>query len=295
MLRLEFGKAICYSGYRKGQSPSTISPTKEQIEEDIMILHNDGYKYLRMYDPNEHARRVLEVIHEKRLPMKCMIGIDSKPEVNNPDCPFEKQSYTEEQLKAHIVRNDEELEKLILLVKEFPDEVAAVSVGNENTPLWGAHMVSEDRLIRHAKRLKEALDKPVTFCEGLGEWKLLKKLPLYMDIISIHTYPYHIGTPVSEALSVNKQHLLEAKELFKDKQVVITELGWSSSTSSVEKINRATLENERRYINDIKSWVDESKEIVFIFEAFDELWKGEHANSSECNFGLYNEQRKRKF
>ena len=31
----EFGKAICYSGYRDGQSPTTKCPTKEQIEEIV--------------------------------------------------------------------------------------------------------------------------------------------------------------------------------------------------------------------------------------------------------------------
>lgn len=34
----KFGKAICYSGYRDGQSPTTVCPSREQIEEDLMIL-----------------------------------------------------------------------------------------------------------------------------------------------------------------------------------------------------------------------------------------------------------------
>ena len=65
----EFDKAICYSGYRDGQSPATICPTREQIAEELDILAAEGYKYLRMYDPNEHARRVLEIIREKKLGM----------------------------------------------------------------------------------------------------------------------------------------------------------------------------------------------------------------------------------
>ena len=69
---LKYGKAICYSGYRKGQSPKTVAPTKEQIAEDLDILHKAGYDYIRMYDPNLHARRALEVIKEKDLPIKCI-------------------------------------------------------------------------------------------------------------------------------------------------------------------------------------------------------------------------------
>ena len=62
------------------------------------ILTQDGYRYLRMYDPNLHARRVLETIRDKNLPLKCMIGIDSDPESNNEQCPFEEQHYTEQEL-----------------------------------------------------------------------------------------------------------------------------------------------------------------------------------------------------
>ena len=126
---LQYGKAICYSGYRKGQNPKGEVPSPEQIAQDLEILVRDGYQYLRMYDPNLHAGRVLETIRDKKLPLKCMVGIDSDPEINNEKCPFEKQCYTEEELQRHKDRNDGELEKLIALVKEFPDEVAAVSMG----------------------------------------------------------------------------------------------------------------------------------------------------------------------
>ncbi|MBQ7433027.1 MAG: hypothetical protein IJV50_06165 [Lachnospiraceae bacterium] len=95
---IPYGKAICYSGYRRGQSPKTEIPTVEQIGEDLELLVQDGYRYLRMYDPNLHARRVLEAISIYHLPLQCMIGIDSDPEVNNPDCPWEKQEMTEEEL-----------------------------------------------------------------------------------------------------------------------------------------------------------------------------------------------------
>ena len=33
----------------------------------------------------------------------------------------------------------------------------------------------------------------------------------------------------------------------------------------------------------------------FIFEAFDELWKGDSPAASECNFGLYDEYRRKKW
>ena len=297
---LTYGKAICYSGYRKGQFPKGEAPSRAQIEEDLSILAADGYRYIRMYDPNDHARRALDIIHEKGLPMKAMIGIDSDCEANNPNCPFEAQHYTDEELCAHAERNDRELDRLIALVKAYPDEVAAVSVGNENTPVWGAHLVSEDRLIGHARKLHAALDVPVTFNEGFVEWQKLGRLSREMDIISVHSYPYHMGTPLEEAIAVNRAHIEGIRALYPEHQVIFTEVGWSSNSSIDPATGRlshpqATLQNERAYIKALQDYLAREKLIGFIFEAFDELWKGDTPEASECNFGLYNEERKPKW
>ncbi len=292
---LNYGKAICYSGYRQGQSPKTEVPSRGQIEEDLDILVKEGYQYIRMYDPNLHARRALEIIREKKLPLKCMIGIDSEPEVNNPDCPFVKQEYSKEELEKNRKRNDDEVENLILLVKEFDECVAAVSVGNENTPIWGSRMVKPERLLAHARRFKEALDKPVTFCEGIFEWPHLKELGDFLDFISVHSYPLHYKETVDVAVAMNKKHYEEVKALFPDKQVLFTEVGWTTKTNSAMVPGQACVENQKRYITELNEWLEKDQIIGFIFEAFDEPWKGSNPNKSECNWGLYYLDRTRKW
>lgn len=292
---IKYGKAICYSGYRQGQSPKTEIPTKEQITEDLDILVKEGYQYIRMYDPNLHARRALEIIHEKKLPLKCMIGIDSDPEINNPDCPFVKQEYTPEELAKNMERNDAEVETLIELVKEFENEVLAVSIGNENTPPWGAHTVKPERLLAHAKRYKEALNKPVTFCEGIFEWPHLKELGDYLDFISVHSYPLHYQETVDVAVGLNKKHYNDIKAIFPDKQVLFTEVGWTTKPNSAMIPGQACVENQKRYITELNEWLEADQIIGFIFEAFDEPWKGSTPNKSECNWGLYYLDRTRKW
>lgn len=284
---LAYGKAICYSGYRQGQSPVTTPPTKEQIAEDLDIIARDGYRYIRMYDPNLHARRALEIIREKKLPIRCMVGIDSFPEVNNPDCPFEKQERSEEELAANRTRNDAEVEALIELAREYDEEIAVVSVGNENTPVWGARNVPVERLMRHAKRLKEALHKPVTFCEGALEWHSLKELGDALDLISVHSYPLHGGEGLDTAISSNQKHYREMQALFPDKQIVFTEMGWTTKPNSKMKPGEACVENQQRYITQLREWLDRDRIVGFIFEAFDEPWKGSTPEKSECNWGLY--------
>lgn len=286
-MKLEYGKAICYSGYREGQRPGGEIPSKEQIKEDLDILLKDGYRYIRMYDPNEHARRVLELIRENKLPLQCMIGVDNFSEVSNPNCPWDKQNIPAEVLAANAKRNDAEVEKLIAMVKEFPDEIFAVSVGNENTPGWGARIVSEERLVRHAKRLKEALDKPVTFCEGAGEWLHLPSLVKELDFISIHSYPLHCSVKIDGALELNKKDYAEISKTYPDKQVIFTELGWSTKARDDVKKDSASEENQKRYIAEVNAWFEEEKIIGFLFEAFDEPWKGEDVESCERNWGLY--------
>lgn len=295
MNKIPFGKAICYSGYREGQSPTTQIPSEDQIAEDLEILYADGYRYLRMYDPNPHAERVLSIIRKKNLPMQCMVGIDSQPEINNPDCPWDSQNFSEEELAAHAAHNDAELDKLIAMAQEYEKEIFAVSIGNENTPDWGAHTVSEARLIAHAKKLKSAVSQPITFCEGVVEWPNLKELASVVDFLSVHIYPYHYGTPIEDATAVSKKHLEDIQKLYPDKQILLTEIGWSGNDTDAENSLRANLPNQIRYITEVQQWIEEDQVIAFLFEAFDEPWKSTDPKRSECNFGLYNVNRQKKW
>ena len=87
MLRLPTGRAICYSGYRHGQSPdSKVYPTVEQIREDLVILQ-PHWPLLRLYDCSLHAERVLEIIRHDRLPFRVMLGAYLGAEMNNFGCP----------------------------------------------------------------------------------------------------------------------------------------------------------------------------------------------------------------
>ena len=61
-LDIEFGNAICYSGYREQQSPlSRTYPSYDEICEDLRILDHN-WQYLRLYDCSRHAELVLQVI-----------------------------------------------------------------------------------------------------------------------------------------------------------------------------------------------------------------------------------------
>lgn len=291
----EFDKAICYSGYRDGQSPTTVCPTKAQIEEDLMILNGDGYKYIRMYDPNEHARLVLEIIKEKGLDMKCLLGVDSFAESSNENSAVGPLIYTDDEIAANIKRNDAEYEKLIDLVKEYDEQVIAVSIGNENTPEWGTRRVSEERLIQHADRLHEALNKPVSYCEVTDAWLRLDKLAEHLDFICVHSYPMHACTLLENAIDENKDNINAVKNKYPDKEVIFTEVGWTVKESSHMIKGQGSVENQKTYITALNKWLEEDQIVAFIFEAFDETWKADSPEKGECNWGLYYMDRTKKW
>ena len=129
-LELVKGKAICYSGYRHGQSPETgVYPTYAQIKEDLLILQN-RYFYLRLYDCSVHAERVLKVITKEKLNFKVMLGAYIGAELNNFGCPW-GTIYTEEQLRENKKTNLKQIKKLIKLANQYPEIIFSLSAGNE--------------------------------------------------------------------------------------------------------------------------------------------------------------------
>ena len=71
---IPYGRAICYSGYRNGQSPETdIHPSFEQVREDLLMLHG-RWDYIRLYDCSPHAETVLQVIRMDKMNFKVMLG-----------------------------------------------------------------------------------------------------------------------------------------------------------------------------------------------------------------------------
>lgn len=290
-----YKKAICYSGYRDGQNPRGEFPSRAQVMEDLDILVNEGFECIRMYDPNSYAKMVLDIIREKKLPLSMMLGVDNQPEINAKDSFIGPQHLSEEELLNNAKRNDSELERLIELANEYPDIIIAVSVGNENRFEPVAHLVSEERLIGHAKKLHANVKQPVTFNEDAPEWPNIKKLVDNLDFISIHIYPYHLDVAIDDALACTQKAYDEIVAMYPDKQVIFTEVGWSTRCSGNDHApGHASVENQKRYNRELGEWLEAKQITGFIFEAFDETWKAPKPEATECNWGIYDINRNKK-
>ena len=294
-LNVEPGKAICYSGFREGQEPGGIVPSYDEIKEDLLILHNH-WKYLRLYDCDEHSEIVLDVIQKENLNFKVMLGAYIGAEMNNFGCPW-GGSYSEEQLIINKDRNLKQIQKLIRLANQYPDIIFSLSAGNEATVDWTDHFVPVKSVINYVKMLKKGAKQPVTFCENYVPWlDKLKGLVEEVDFISIHTYPVWEYKNIHEALEYTKDNYFAVANKYPNKPVVITEAGWATNSNGRGICpSNVSEELQNTYYNDLVNWSEEAEILTFVFEAFDEPWKGSNEPlEPEKHWGLFTVDRKPK-
>ena len=296
MLTLPTGRAICYSGYRHGQNPGDKTyPSADQIREDLLILQ-PHWRLLRLYDCSPHAQRVLQVIQRDGLDFQVMLGAHIGAEMNNFGCPW-GATHTEEQLAASVAENEAELGRLILLANAYPQTVFSVAVGNEATVDWTDHFVPVHRMIEHVRRVKQAVKQPVTFCENYVPWQhKLHSLVAELDFISLHTYPVWEYKHIHEALAYTRDNYNSVARLYPDTPVIITEAGWATNSNGrgIEPHNTSQ-DLQAVYLHDLMAWTDDAGILCFVFEAFDEPWKGSpDPMEPEKHWGLYTVDRQPK-
>jgi len=292
----KYGKGICYSGYREGQSPiEGIFPTFNQVYEDLQILEGE-FSYIRLYDLTPLTYTVLEVIMKEEIELKVLLGVYLFAEINH------KNHTIFGRIDAKILEENRKLNKKaiqegIQLAKQYSDCIIGISVANESRSYWNVNRVSISSLIEYVKTLKHNLSIPVTFCEETRHWiEELEELAKQVDFISFHTYPSWNDTPIDKALDyVNKAHF-SMKRKYPEKELVITETGWpTKSHGGKMPISWACVNNQKLFLEQLTSWAKDKQLTTFIFEAFDEPWKGgDVPDEPEKNWGLYDVRRKLK-
>ena len=290
------GNAICYSGYRRNQSPSDQTyPSEDQIREDLAILGRH-WRYLRLYDCSQHAERVLRVIRQHKLNFQVMLGAYLGAEINNFACPW-GGTHSEEALVANIRANQTELQRLVTLAQQYPDIVFSLAVGNEATVDWTDHLVPVPRMVEYVRWVKARASQPVTFCENYVPWQhKLRDLVPEVDFISIHSYPVWEYKHIHEALEYTKSNVDSVAQRYPGKPIVITEAGWATNSNGrgIQPEN-ASQHWQALYYQDLMQWSRETGMLVFVFEAFDEPWKGSpDALEPEKHWGLFDVDRRPK-
>jgi exo-beta-1,3-glucanase (GH17 family) len=269
------GQAIAYSGYRDGQSPdSGIGPSQDQIAEDLRILERN-WRLIRVYSANRHGEDVLEVIRREKLDLKVMLGIWLWREPGG------------EEINAQQIADG------IRLANEYADIVVAVNVGNEVLVEWTEHPVQEDQVIRYVREVKAGVSVPVTVADNYVWWRDHgAALAREVDFLTIHTYPLWERKDIDEGLSYTVANYEGVRAAHPKQTIVIGEAGWATYTEgNLHVLRGGDEQKQHRYYEELTDWARENKVTVFLFEAFDEPWKG---SGTEGHWGLFTADRKAK-
>jgi len=286
-------KAIAYSGFRSGQHPDrgdgAVNPTDENILEDLTILTNADFHLIRLYDCGENSQAVIQIIAEKKLDMKVMLGVWLKAELSaHETCAWLTEPIPQDVLDKNKIANLEELQRGISLANSYPDVIVAVNVGNEALVEWNDHKMDVDTVISYVQTVKNAIEQPVTVAENYEWWAAHgENLAAVVDFVSVHVYPVWEGKDIEEGMSYSIENMQKVRDALPESKLVISEAGWASVASEFGE--RASEEKQKQYYDDLMKWATENNITTFFFEAFDEDWKGDPGNSmgAEKHWGLY--------
>ena len=269
---------ISYGPFRDGQRPGGPDPTVEQIREDLHLLAPD-WKMIRFYSSRGPAEDILRVIAEDDLPIVAVVG-------------------------AWIAADDDganaaEVAQAIRLANTYPDQVAAVSVGNETQVFWSGHRSPAESLIAHIREVRAGIRQPVTTADDYNFWNKPESHAVadQVDFLLLHAYAMWNGKSLDEAVPWTAETVAAIAAEHAELSIVLGETGWATGLnpegSEREHIKAPAGEAEQaRFYSEFSAWAAEAGQPYFYFEAFDEPWKGsDDPREVEKHWGLYNVDR----
>ncbi len=287
------GNAISYGCYRQGQAPGVKGPSEAEILEDLNIL-SPHWNLIRVYGSDDDSERVLKVIHENKLPIRVMLGIWLENETKNPDRKPE---------------NIEQVTRGIELANRYSEEVIAINVGNESQVDWSWHRMEMRNLIRYIRAVRKYTDTPVTTADDYNFWNKdhAAVVASEIDFIALHAYPLWNGKTIEKGMTWIDSVYQSAKAQYPNKEIILSETGWATlyqpknngpgQEGALVK-TEVSLNAQEIFLSQITPWTNNNKITTFLFEAFDEPWKGGGLQSDpdvmEKHWGLFYENRKPK-
>mgnify|MGYP003893579229 CR=1 FL=1 len=197
-------QAISYGGYR---GPSREQqPSIDQIKEDLLLMHAQGFRVLRTYDVHhKFAENTLESIRQLQevngsFEMYVMLGAWIACANSFTDSPNHNQEDAE--------GNTKEINEVVRLANKYPEIVKIIAVGNEAMVKWAtSYYVTPNIILKwvnHLQSLKRENKLPknvwITSSDNFASWgggedsyhtEDLNSLIKAVDFISMHTYAFH--------------------------------------------------------------------------------------------------------
>jgi exo-beta-1,3-glucanase (GH17 family) len=269
---------ISYGPYRVGQRPGGPDPSPTQILEDLQLIAQH-WKLVRIYSSRGPAETILRTVRDHDLPLGVMVGAWVAP-----DAPTD---------------NAAEVAAAIRLAKAYPDQVVAVSVGNETQVAWSGHRVPRATLIEQIEAVRRSVPQPVTTADDYNFWNKPESHDVAeaIDFMVVHAYAMWNGQSLDEAIPWTRDTVTAIASEHPDLPLVLGETGWATAMNpegdETKHIEAPAGEAEQAtFFAAFDAWARREKLTHFYFEAFDEPWKGgDDPRDVEKHWGLYRADR----
>jgi len=260
---------LCYGPFRTGEKPGGTYPTEPELDEDLGVLASLTGK-IRTYG-NENTLALIPKACA-RAGVACYAGawIDSDKTAN------------EQQLAALVA----------IATNNYPTTRGFI-VGNEYMLRYEqtAFAAAKANLLQYVQRIKASTGGQVGVADGWHIWNndFTRDLVNELDFVLVHIHPFwesQYSTPnltIDTALAhvTNKYNLIARK--YPGKRIIIGETGWPSRGPRNYGALASEV-NQARFVREFTEWAGQNNVEYFLFQGFDEPWKG--TTAAEGGFGM---------
>jgi exo-beta-1,3-glucanase (GH17 family) len=164
-----------------------------------------------------------------------------------------------------------------------------------------------ETLIHYIRVVRNYTNVPVTTADDYNFWNKpeSKSVASEVDFIVVHIYPLWNGKTLDNSIEwMSSIFFNEIKKFHPEKTLVLGEIGWATkydATKTGDGQQGSLIKGEvgytaqEKFLLKLSEWIDKNKVTTFLFEAFDEPWKGGGENSGpneiEKHWGVFYENR----
>jgi exo-beta-1,3-glucanase (GH17 family) len=265
--------AVCYGPFRDGQAPGSVL-TETQIKEDLLIIKNH-WDAIRLYISDDNSENILKVITDNNIDLKVLLGIWISGKTPRD--------------------NASQVDRAIALTNAYRNIVQAVSCGNEIflSPGSDIYVSDQNEITGYLNKIHAQTTVPVTIDDVYSVWLDPKygDLVKLQDFLAIHIYGQWSNVPLENTVSYINDSYTQLKTQFPQKQILITETGWTTSKNTGQFDPVADEVSQKQFYTQCQQWSNSNQVPIFYFEAFNERWKGATATEAETNWGFYDANR----
>ncbi len=187
--------------------------------------------------------------------------------------------------------NDEEVDRLLGILREGHRNIVRVIVGNESIL---RNDLKPKELMDYLDRVRKQTYLPVSTAEPWHIWLKYPKLAEHVDFITVHLLPYWEKVSADQAVDYVMNRYKEVQAAFPDKKVIIGEVGWPSNGRRNGGAE-ASVANQTRFLRRFLAQAEAEDYTYYVMEAFDQPWKAKVEGAIGSYWGVYNAEREPKF